>query len=77
MPIAGWGLYEQAESYFKELEHDYRQLGVEEYLVDIHSQQGLLYIDTEEYDKALPLMARSGALLSGIKARKGSWPGAG
>lgn len=40
-------------------EHDYRQLGVEEYLVDIHSQQGLLYIDTEEYDKALPLMAEA------------------
>ncbi|MGN4869652.1 diguanylate cyclase [Aeromonas caviae] len=53
------GLYERAESYFKELEHDYRQLGVEEYLVDIHSQQGLLYIDTEEYDKALPLMAEA------------------
>ena len=38
------GLYERAESYFNELEHDYRQLGDEEHLVDIHSQQGLLYI---------------------------------
>ncbi len=27
--------------------------------MDIHSQQGLLYIDTEEYDKALPLMAEA------------------
>ena len=34
------GLYERAESYFNELEHDYRQLGDEEHLVDIHSQQG-------------------------------------
>lgn len=53
------GLYERAESYFNELEHDYRQLGDEEHLVDIHSQQGLLYIDTEEYDKALPLMTEA------------------
>ena len=61
------GLYERAESYFKELEHDYRQLGVEEYLVDIHSQQGLLYIDTEEYDKALPLMAEAERYYLGSK----------
>ncbi|WP_421246184.1 diguanylate cyclase [Aeromonas sanarellii] len=53
------GLYERAESYFKELEHDYRVLGDREHLVDIHSQQGLLYIETEEYDKALPLMAEA------------------
>lgn len=53
------GFYERAESYFKELEHDYRQLEDEEHLVDIHSQQGLLYMETEEYDKALPLMAEA------------------
>ena len=53
------GLYERAESYFKELEHDYRTLGDDEHLVDIHSQQGLLYLETEEYDKALPLMAEA------------------
>ncbi|WP_270664250.1 MULTISPECIES: diguanylate cyclase [Aeromonas] len=61
------GLYERAESYFNELEHDYRQLGDEEHLVDIHSQQGLLYIDTEEYDKALPLMAEAERYYLGSK----------
>ncbi|MFQ2093230.1 diguanylate cyclase [Aeromonas taiwanensis] len=53
------GFYERAESYFKDLEHDYRQLEDEEHLVDIHSQQGLLYMETEEYGKALPLMAEA------------------
>ncbi|MDX7714191.1 tetratricopeptide repeat protein [Aeromonas caviae] len=64
------GLYERAESYFNELEHDYRQLGDEEHLVDIHSQQGLLYIDTRHRrvrQGAAP-DGRSGALLSGVKA---------
>lgn len=34
------GLYERAEGYFKELEHDYGTLGDQERLVDIRSQQG-------------------------------------
>ena len=53
------GLFERAEGYFQELEHDYRTLGDVERLVDIHTQQGLLYIDTAEYDKALPLMVEA------------------
>ncbi|MGU5716621.1 diguanylate cyclase [Aeromonas taiwanensis] len=53
------GLHERAESYFKELEQYYRTLGDEELLVDIYSQQGLLYMETEEYDKALPLMTEA------------------
>ncbi len=57
------GLFERAEGYFQELEHDYRTLGMSERLVDIHTQQGLLDIDTAEYDKALPLMVGGRALL--------------
>lgn len=53
------GLFERAEGYFQELEHDYRTLGDQERLVDIHTQQGLLYVDTAEYDKALPLMVEA------------------
>ena len=53
------GIYERAQGYFQELEHDYRTLGNEEQLVDIHTQQGLLYVETGEYDKALPLMAEA------------------
>ncbi|MGY3904471.1 diguanylate cyclase [Aeromonas lusitana] len=53
------GLYERAEGYFQELEYDYRKLGDKEHLVDIHSQQGLLYTEMGEYDRALPLMAEA------------------
>ncbi len=34
------GLYERAEGYFKELEHDYGTLGDQERLVDIRSSRG-------------------------------------
>lgn len=53
------GLYERAEGYFKELEHDYGTLGDQERLVDIRSQQGLLYAEMGEYERALPLMIQA------------------
>lgn len=50
------GLYERAEGYFEELAHDYSALRAQEPLVRIRSQQGLLYSEMGEYDRALPLM---------------------
>ncbi|WP_429147847.1 diguanylate cyclase [Aeromonas rivipollensis] len=53
------GLYERAEGYFQELEHDYRSRNEQEHLIDIHSQQGLLYSEMGEYDRALPLLSQA------------------
>lgn len=63
------GLYERAEGYFQELEHDHRIRNEQESLIEIRAQQGLLYSEMGEYDRALPLMAQAEQYYQGLHQR--------
>ncbi|MGY3945436.1 tetratricopeptide repeat-containing diguanylate cyclase [Aeromonas tecta] len=63
------GLFERAEGYFQELEYDFRTRNEQESLIEIRSQQGLLYSEMGEYDRALPLMAQAEQYYQGQQQR--------